>query len=155
MGERTDLEGRTLAMIEALGLPREVRSSAFEARARLTWGDSQQDVLAWLIGSGVDRPTAELIVETCVRERSVAMRQKGLRDLLVGCVAVAMGTLGAVGAMLFFRSLEHVPGRLVGLVVMAFVAIAVAGIYWFVRGLERVLFGARAEGAVSDVDEWE
>lgn len=155
--QRTDLEGRTLATLDALGLPRETKKLAWEARARLTWGDRRVDVLDWLVGAGIDHATAELIVQTCIRERAYTLRVKGMRDLLVGGVLVGVA-IGALLLIAFIVNVLHetmdVPGKVVGALWALCGLTGVVGGYFFIRGLERVIFGAHTEGAVSDVDEW-
>jgi hypothetical protein len=139
---------------DALRLPRAKKSLAWEARAKITWGDPGREVRMWLVDNGIDRFTAKRIVAIAVRERAMAIRVKGIRDLVMGIVlgvggaaiglsAVMMGKLGLIGFRLRW---------LVVLGTMSVIAL-LFGVHLTWRGLARIIGGARTKGAVSDVGD--
>ena len=76
---------------DALGLRKAKKSLAWEARAKITWGDRGDEVQTWLVANGINPFTAERIVAIAVRERALAIRRKGVRDLVLGILACVSG----------------------------------------------------------------
>lgn len=141
-----DSESATLEQLDALGLSREQQSRAYEARAKITWGESTENVEVDLIAGGVSPRLARDIVNICVRERSSSMRRKGVRDLVIGAVIMGLAFLAS-----FVLVMSAYVGRLWGIPITFFVA----GTLVLFRGLERLIFGARADGPDSDLREWD
>jgi hypothetical protein len=136
--------------IPQLNLDRETLKLAWDARARITWGDAPDDVKQWLLGSGVSEETANQIVATCMKERSRALRGKGLRDLLIGGCLMIVSAGVAFG---FTLSGGAVPFRgIATLWAFSFIAF-MFGVHLTWRGAGRLLVGGRSKGAVSDVDD--
>src|SRR6187399_2345923 len=92
--------------LASLKLSEQVEKLAWEARARITWGDAPEAVQQWLVEQRVDRFQASLIVEACLRERGQSARLQGTRDLLRG-LPLAAASLAGMLALLYF-------GRIVG-----------------------------------------
>ena len=142
--------------ITTLGLPRELEKLAWEARARITWGEPVADVERWLVENGAGPRIAEEIIEVCVRERARSIRVKGLRDMLIGIpvVVVSVGLAVAVfAAVKFGAQVAPLSGKAAGLA-WAFCFLGVMyGLHLTVRGIERLIMGARTKGADSDVDD--
>jgi hypothetical protein len=78
------------AEFEALELPADKESHAWEARAKITWGEPRDDVFIRLVSRGITRRKARQIVEIALRERSRSMRLKGVRDLVIGLVLLVV-----------------------------------------------------------------
>jgi hypothetical protein len=150
------IERRTREEIDALGVPREKRRLLWEARAKLMWGSERREVERELEAAGVDVQTVAAFMAICLRERAVEMRGKGLLDLMVGTTLVAVGVIGGVLISSLHDALrQRVDGGTKAAGVLWAVCL-LAGIYGgfrLVRGIERVVFGSRADGAVSDLDE--
>lgn len=122
----------------------------WEARARITWGDPADQVLNWLVEQGADRVLAGQVVESLVSERAKSMRQRGARDLLIGTsVAVVCGL--AMTALIAWGGPLRANGF--GVVFGAGIAGSLYAVNLLVRGAERVIRGARVEGADSDIDD--
>lgn len=136
----------------SLGLTKQQTSLAWEARAKIIWGDRPDDVHSWLTGRGIDPLTADRIVAVATSERAGTMRKNGARDLLFGIPITLAGAGGGIGVMAIAKTV-NVPTK--GLAVLfAIVCIAMmygAHLTW--RGFERILGGARVDGAASDVDD--
>ena len=138
----------------ALRLSSAQQSLAWEARAKITWGDQGDDVQTWLIDHGIDRDSAERIVAGAVSERATAIRVKGLRDLVLGLLAGAGGAAVGLGAvMLVNLGLFAVPIKGLALLVAISFLVFMYGAHLTWRGLARLLGGARVKGAVSDVGD--
>lgn len=140
---------------ESLGLPKEKKSLAWEARAKITWGDRSDEVKSWLADQGIDSFTANQIVAIAVRERAKATRVKGIQDLLLGLLIGIGGAGIGIGAVLFVKlGLFAVPVKgLAVLVTFSFLA-SMYGFHRICRGLHRIMAGAKVKGAVSDVEDW-
>ena len=139
-----------------LALSRDKEGLAWEERAKIIWGDSSDQVYEWLVQNGFDHFTADSIVQVCVRERARSMRVKGLRDLMIGllllCVAVGLA-IGLCVLMFGGGVGVRLPAKLFGLGIVGSVLAGIKGLNLTWRGFERLLGGARASGAVSDVEE--
>jgi hypothetical protein len=141
------------AMYAELGLAHAEERLAWEARAKITWGDSRDDVCTWLEGCGMSPATAAAVVSVCLRERAGAMRGKGVRDSILGGAGLAIGLL-ILFAGIQLAGVRQL-GRLPGLVMGVGILLGMYTAYLLFRGLERLVFGAHSDGAVSDVDEWQ
>jgi hypothetical protein len=64
-----------------------------EARAKISWGDSQDDVIKYLMLQGFGASEASELVQVLFKERLAALRVKGTKKILMGfglmCVPVA------------------------------------------------------------------
>lgn len=132
------------------------RSLETEAIARVTWGESASDVRAWLIDSGLSMVEAARLVRECSRRRATEMRSRGVRDLVFGIPALVLAVTFAVGGFIVVEWLA-LPGagsfgRGAGLIFAPALWCACYGGWKTLRGFDRVVFGARADGAVSDVE---
>jgi hypothetical protein len=130
--------------IPLLNLSREMERLAWEARARITWGDPADAVKDWLISSGADNQTAQLIIDTCMRERGWSLRLKAIRDLLIGGGLIVLGSGGLV---IFFLGIRFGP-----LAAICLLAILL-GFSLVGRAIAPLLRGARTRGADSDVED--
>ena len=149
-------ERQIKTQIEALGVPREKRSALWEARAKLIWGSDAKEVQRDLEISGIDAQTVGAFMSICLGERGQAMRGKGRMDLAVGGALAAMGIVGAIAVwqgVAWLQQQIDVPAKLPGVLWGLCAVAAVYGVFRLLRGVERVLFGAKAEGAVDDMDE--
>lgn len=125
-----------------------------EARARAMWGESAESLRQWLLAHGaeISEPLAREMVRICRRERSRALRRAGVRDVLLGGLLLAGGGTGLAICVLRIDAGAGTP-EFAGAV--AAVLPAVAGLGLVLRGLDRVVFGARAEGPASDTILWD
>ena len=85
---------------QSLGLTKPQMSLAWEARAKIIWGDKPDDVHAWLVGSRIDHFTADQIVAVAVSERASTMRKNGLRDLCIGIPISLVSAAAGIGSIL-------------------------------------------------------
>lgn len=141
---------------DALGLRPEKKALAWEARAKITWGDPGDDVQSWLAANGIEHFTAERIVAIAVGERTRAIRAKGVRDLVLGILACVASAGVGIGTVTIARN--GIAG--VNIPIRALLAIYAGCSFAFMygshltwRGLARTIGGARVKGAVSDVGD--
>jgi hypothetical protein len=84
-------------------------TAEIEARAKISWGDSRDDVISYLMLQGFSAPEAKELVAVLFKERLAALRVKGIRKILIGfgamCVPViAWGTMAHLG-IIFMKAL--------------------------------------------------
>jgi hypothetical protein len=150
-----------LPMLEDSGIPQlnldaRMEKLAWEARARLTWGEKPDDVKTWLLQAGADEEISQKVLEICLRERARSLRGKGLRDLLIATLLI--GVSAAVAFVAAPALVDLVGGMPLKALLYVWVGCFFAGMYgvhfaW--RGGTRLLLGARTKGADSDVgDIW-
>jgi hypothetical protein len=139
---------------EALGLRKAKKSLAWEARARIIWGHPHDEVQTWLEDNGIDAYAAEQIVAIAMRERGLAIRVRGIRDLVLG---IPIGVTGAGAGIGVMTIANHgwfaISARGTAALLTISIGIFFFGVYLTWRGLVRVIGGARMHGAVSDVED--
>jgi hypothetical protein len=142
--------------IESLGLPKQKESLVWDARAKITWGERPDDIHTALLAGGIDHRTADQIIDILLCERAGAMRARGLRDLVLGLGLAGVSLVIGLGAILTMRDgFQGVRIPTKGLAVitaLSFLAF-MYGLNLTWRGAERLIGGARAAGAVNDVDD--
>jgi hypothetical protein len=139
------------ADIPQFNLDAQFEKFAWEARARITWGDKPEDVRTWLIKSGVDEHTSQQIVAICMRERGWSLRKKGLRDLLLAILLIGAAAAVAFVALPAADQLIGVPVKAHLYVWAACFFAGMFGLHFAWRGTSRLVLGARTLGADSDV----
>jgi hypothetical protein len=82
-----------------------------EARAKISWGDSKDDVIRYLMLQGFSVPEATELVEVFYRERLAALRAKGVRKIVVGIGLMCVPVI----AYLFFAHMGIIPIKLMGM----------------------------------------
>jgi hypothetical protein len=139
---------------DSLGLPSAKKSLAWQARAKITWGDPSDDVQDWLVTSGIDAFTAEQIVSVATRERAIAVRAHGVRDLVLGIALGLAGAGGVIGAVSIAKlGLIAVPIKGLAVLVALSLAVSIYGVHLALRGFGRILVGGGIRGAVSDIED--
>ena len=136
--------------LDSMKLGDEARKLAWEARARITWGEQREPVHQWLVEQRVDRFAASMIVEACLRERGQSVRQQARRDLIRGLPLAIVSTAAMIALLYFVGGLRP---RLFGLLFMVCAGGMIAGLRWTVLGIERLVAGASTPGAVSDLED--
>lgn len=61
-----------------------------EARAKIMWGESHSDVLAYLIDCGLGEKEALGLLDEFRRERTTDIRRSGIKKIVVGAFFVAV-----------------------------------------------------------------
>jgi hypothetical protein len=97
----------------SLGLVDRAQAEA-EARAKISWGDSQDDVVKYLMLQGFSVPEARDLVGELFKERLAALRVKGIRKIVVGSGLMCVPVI----AFLIFAHIGYYPAKLLALAVM-------------------------------------
>lgn len=139
---------------KTLGRARELEKVMAEAKARATWGESAESIRQWLLAheAEIPEPLVTEMVRVCWRERSRALRRAGMRDVLISGLLFSGGTTGFLVCVFRIDAGAATP-EFIGAVASVFPA--VVGLLLLLRGLDRVVFGARAEGEAKDTILWE
>jgi hypothetical protein len=121
-----------------------------EARARTTWGESPESILEWMLSQDktLTKDEARDILKPFVRERSRSMRKRGARDFLISAMLLAGGGIAAWLVLGYLA--EGGEGAFAMLSLYACVAAMFLGGWFSSRAFDRLVFGARAEGADTD-----
>ncbi len=110
-----------------------------EARARIHWGETREEVCAFLQEKGIPPVAADVIVAEFVGEQHGDARLRGLVDFVGG----ALGALVCGGIVYAFCAggVPVLPVKICALLAVG----AVVGVCVPLNGLVRLLFGARGE----------
>jgi len=101
------LDARSLGLVDR-------ETAEIEARAKISWGDSQEDVVKYLMLQGFSVPEAQELVQVLFKERLAALRVKGIRKIVLGSGMMCVPVI----AFLFFRHIGYYPLKLMGIAVM-------------------------------------
>lgn len=85
-----------------------------EARAKISWGDSQDEVIKFLMLQGFSAPEASELVQEMFKERLAALRVKGIRKIVVGTGLMCVPVI----AYVTFAHIGIIPLKLMAIAVM-------------------------------------
>ncbi|HXB59296.1 MAG TPA: hypothetical protein VNU95_07015 [Candidatus Acidoferrales bacterium] len=111
-----------------------------EARAKIMWGESLEQVIAYLTIQGLSRPEATDLATKIFQERTSIVRSNGIKKIFVGLALMAVPVL----AYFLFRSARRFPIRLS---VICY-GIGIFGGYLFVSGILNIIAPKSEQGAV-------
>jgi hypothetical protein len=142
--------------IPSLQLSKEHEAAAWEARARLTWGEPQAEIRQSLLEKGLDSQTVERVMAALIRERDTSIRKKGLLNVMLGGGLLAV----TIPGLIFYKAgvaeiikIVAVPARLAAMVLLVLIAGSLVGAVLFLRGLEWLVRGAKTKGADTAVED--
>jgi hypothetical protein len=106
-----------------------------EARAKVSWGDTEETVIGYLMMQGYAVQEARELVAEMFRERRAATRGNGIRKIVIGIclMAVTVVTWG------IFTHMDSISARLMARVLGAAVLIGLWGLWKFTNGLVLLL----------------
>ncbi len=116
-----------------------------EARAKIIWGDSVDEVREWLEDLGVSREQIDELLAATLKERAVEFRKRGIVELVIGA-SVLVPPLLIVGAMYLAGV---VTSRLALFMALLCYAVALYGLYRCARGFWWLFRGAKSEGSLT------
>ncbi len=120
---------RSVARRSAIPLPGQVdRSQAqYEARAKISWGDSPASVIAYLRTQGFSREDASELVQALFQERVTMMRRTGIKKIILGTALIC---LPFVTFFIFM---------LIGIIFLKILAVTIMlgcwGLYMLIKGI--------------------
>lgn len=112
-----------------------------QAKAKIMWGESREQVAAFLTVQGLSRGEAAELAEKLSRERAAIVRSNGMKKTIVGLVLMCV----PVGAYFAFRSAGAFPIRRS---IWCYI-VGIAGAYMFVTGILAVVAPKSEGGAVA------
>ena len=135
-----------------------------EAIARITWGESPASVRAWLSDSGIRPAKAASFVRKCVRRRAREMRGLGSRNFMRGLFFLVAAVVAAIAAWPIIELMRPpiiVSGifskgfaAFAGMMLLPAFGFAARGVWQLWLAHDRLLFGSRADGPVTDIEDF-
>jgi hypothetical protein len=113
-----------------------------EARAKVSWGDSPEQVLSHLMIQGFSLEEASGIVNDLFEERAAEVRRKGFKNLAIGLFLIAL----PFGMWFYIQHLKMPPGRLFVLTCL----VGLGGVAVLFRGIFMVVAPKSQRGDVAD-----
>jgi len=114
----------------------------FEARAKISWGDSPQSVLGYLMTQGFSRQEASELVNELAAERALEMRGKGIKNIFLGSGLVLLPIVSFV----VFWIIGAIPLKIFGLMVAG----GFYGIWLIIRGTHMLIVPKSEGGDVAE-----
>jgi hypothetical protein len=113
-----------------------------EARAKVMWGDTKEQIVSYLMVQGFSAPEANELATKLFQERTAAVRSNGIGKIIKGvglmCVPIV--------ALLIFLSIGVIPMKVFGLTIM----VGLYGFYLFVKGVLMAVAPKSEQGDVAD-----
>ena len=114
----------------------------YEAQARISWGDQPKEVLIYLMSQGFSREDASGIVDEMFRERTAAIRGKGIRNIFCGIGLICVPLV----AFIYFWIVGYI---LVKSFLVA-IAIGIGGVFLVAKGAGMVVAPKSEQGDVAE-----
>jgi hypothetical protein len=111
-----------------------------EARAKIMWGDSAEQVASYLTVQGLGRDEAVEIAQGIFQERAAIVRSNGIKKIVIGLVLVCV----PVAAYLVFHARGRFPIRFS---IWCYI-IGIYGAYMFITGILAVVSPKTEKGAI-------
>ena len=99
-----------------------------EARAKVSWGDSQEEVTKYLMVQRFTAQEATDLVAVMFKERMVNVRANGIRKIIIGTGLMCVPIIG----FLIFAHIGIIPIKLMGILI-------VVGLYGFWQLLNGII----------------
>lgn len=112
-----------------------------EARTKMMWGDSVEQVAAFLIVKGLDRSKATELASKLFQERAAIVRSNGVKKIIVGVVLIC------VPIVAYF--LCHAIGRFPIKLSLICYGIGIYGGYMFITGIMAVVVPKSEQGSIA------
>jgi hypothetical protein len=115
-----------------------------EARAKILWGDAQDEVIQFMMIRGIPGPEATALVRNMLKERRRTVRAKGFAKTVGGIVT----TCGAAGAIVTMLRYGFISPFVLGGVGLA----GVMGLWMLFNGIFKLVAPGAASGDASEND---
>jgi hypothetical protein len=102
-------------------------TAEIEARAEISWGDEQEDVIKYLMLQGFSVPEAKELVDDLYKERLAALRIKGIGKIIAGSGMICVPVI----AILVCMPIRFYPVKLLGIAVM----VGLYGFWQLINGM--------------------
>jgi len=125
------------------GLPEPDRDRALaEARSKICWGDSYEEVVKFVMMQGILRDEAIAIVSELRNERLKMLREAGIRKIVTGGAMICL----PIGSWIGFNQVGFISFKLFGLTV----AVGLYGAYILSKGCFMLVAPESESGDVAD-----
>jgi hypothetical protein len=84
-----------------------------EARAKVSWGDSQEEVTKFLMIQGLTYPEAQALVQSMFKERTGTIRKNGVKKIFIGIGMICV----PIVSLVIFLSMGYLPLKLFAITV--------------------------------------
>jgi hypothetical protein len=131
--------------------PPDLNKLLIDLRARVMWGEDRGAIRMDAVKQGFPSLEVDRALDTALKERNIHFRKVGIDDIItaIGC------TLGFLGALLLLlltsKRFSNVQFLMVLFTLLG--ALPPAAIFFFTRGIRRILGGGRDEREATEVDE--
>ena len=113
-----------------------------EARAKVSWGDAEEDVIKYLMLQRFTVPEARELVGQMFKERMATVRATGVRKIITGSGLMCVPVIG----LLFFLHLGIIPAKLMAILVM----VGLYGVWLLINGLIALIAPKMESGDVAE-----
>jgi hypothetical protein len=113
-----------------------------EARAKVMWGDSKEQIVSYLMVQGFSVPEANELATKLFNERAATIRSNGIGKIINGTAFMCVPVI----ALLYFLHIGIIPMKLFALTVM----VGLWGFYLFVKGCLMALAPKSERGDVAE-----
>jgi hypothetical protein len=113
-----------------------------EARAKILWGDSREEVIAFMVVQGIDRAEATEFVDEVLNERAQAIRGAGLRKIFIGIPLIFV----PFGAWIYFMAVGLIYPWVFALTIIG----GLYGIWSLITGVIMFISPKKESGDVTD-----
>jgi len=125
--------------------PKKLESIIWEARARISWGDPQAEVVEWLQKQGVEQNLIDDLIRVSLKERDAEIRKRGVVEISIGGFILAVAASMLIG---MFASGVAVRG-----IYVASGAAGIYGLYRISRGWEWLFVGGKVRGSITEMGD--
>ena len=113
-----------------------------EARAKVSWGDSQEEVIKFLMIQGLGYDEAVAMVQPMYQERAATIRANGIKKIFVGAALVCV----PIVAFFIFMSVGYIPLKIFAVTVM----VGLWGAWMILKGIIMMLAPKSEPGDVAE-----
>ena len=113
-----------------------------EARAKVSWGDSQEEVIKFLMIQGLGYEEAVAMVQPMYKERAATIRANGIKKIFVGAALVCV----PIVAFFIFMSAGYIPLKLFAITI----AVGLWGAWIILKGIIMMLAPKSEPGDVAE-----
>ena len=85
-----------------------------EARAKVSWGDSQEEVTKFLMIQGFTYPEAQALVQSMFKERTITIRKNGVKKVFIDSGMICV----PIVSLIIFLSIGFLPLKIFGFTVV-------------------------------------
>jgi hypothetical protein len=122
------------------------KQAEVEARAKVSWGDSKETVIEYLMMQGYPHQDAVDLAAVMYKERRATTRANGVRKTLIGSSLMVLAAM----IWVFFIHLDALTARVVARLVGVAVLIGCVGIWQFINGAILLLVPGLDKGDVTE-----